>query len=263
MASRNVIIIQLRNPVGKEEPLPVLRVYDDVRMLRLKRAFFEDTLCQAAAVENADVKIAIAPPARVVWARDAISSLASRFPETRAYQSLASRCEIIGQAVAPIKKRTTDNLRRCLDAGHRNIVLMSGFVPTVSTELLSGALSYLNNHPIILGPTIEGGCYLVGLRSDCPEAASLISIGGDTSYKDSTEALSKAGLVWQEIDLCYDVTHQEDLEFIVREINHHRFLGDEETAKCTESVLSEFMSEADGKSAKSGAGSHRASSDES
>ncbi len=263
MASRNVILIQLRNPVGKEEPLPVLRVFDDVHMLRLKRAFFEDTLCQAAAVENTEIKIAIAPPARVVWAKDAISSLASRYPHTRAYQSLAPRTEIIGQAVAPITKRTTDNLRRCLEAGYRNVVLMGGFVPTVSTELLAGALAYLNNHPIILGPTIEGGCYLVGLRSDCPEAAALISIGVDTSYKDSTEALSQAGLAWQEIDLCYDVTHQEDLEFIVREINHHRFLGDEETAKCTEAVLSEFMSEGDGNPANFGADSRSASSDES
>jgi hypothetical protein len=262
MASRNVILVQVRNPVGKDEPLPVLRVFDDVRMLRLKRAFFEDTLCQAAAVENAELKIAFAPPARTVWAKDAMASLASRFPHIKAYQSLSSRTEVIGQAVAPITKRTTDNLRRCLEDGYQNIVLMSGFVPTVSSELLAGALNYLNNHPIILGPTIEGGCYLVGVRADCAEAASLISIGTDTSYKDSTAALASAGLSWQEIDLCYDITHQEDLEFIVREINHHRFLGDEETAKCTEAVLSEFMGEAQGKPAQFDANSHHAPSDE-
>lgn len=243
MASRNVIILQLRNPVGKEEPLPVLRVYDDIHMLRLKRAFFEDTLQQAARVENADIKIAVAPPSRSVWGKDAIANLAKRFPDERTFATLAARCEIVGQGVAPIDERTAENLQMALAAGYHKILLMSGYVPTVHAEQLAAAFTYLAEHPIILGPTIEGGCYLVGLRSDCPEAVSLVSIGTDTSYRDSTVALAKKKLKWQEIDLSYDVTHQEDIEFIVREINHARFTGDEEIGLCTESTLSEFMNE--------------------
>lgn len=261
MASRNVILLQLRNPVGKEESLPVLRVYDDVRMLRLKRAFFEDTLCQVAAIDSADIKVAVAPPSRSVWVREAISNLAARYPGRKSYQTLASRSEIIGQAVAPITTRTTDNLEHCLSAGYRHIILMSGYIPTVSSDIVADAMRHLNNHPIILGPTIEGGCYLVGIRSDCPEAASLISIGTDTSYKDSTEALTEAGLAWQEIDLSYDVTHQEDLEFIVREINHARFTGDEDTGLCTEAILAEYMNEPQGRAFSAANGRRRPSSE--
>jgi len=262
MASRNVIILQLRNPVGKEEPLPVLRVYDDIHMLRLKRAFFEDTLQQAARVENADIKIAVAPPSRSIWGKDAIASLAKRFPEERAFTNLAARTEIIGQGVAPIEERAAENLSMALAAGYKNILLMSGYVPTVHAEQLAGALEYLSKHPIILGPTIEGGCYLVGLRADCPEAASLVSIGTDTSYRDSTEALSKKKLKWQEIDLSYDVSHQEDIEFIVREINHARITGDEEIGLCTESILSEFMNEPERKTQASINGRKRSSNED-
>jgi glycosyltransferase A (GT-A) superfamily protein (DUF2064 family) len=249
MPSRNVIILQLRNPVGKSEPLPVLRVYDDIHMLRLKRALFEDTLHQAAQVENADIKVAVAPPARSVWGKEAVASLARRYGERRAFQTLAERCEVIGQGVAPIAARTAENLRAAIKAGYKHILLMSGYLPTIRAEQIADALKYLAEHPIILGPTIEGGCYLVGLRSDCPEAAPLVSVGSDTSYKDSTEALAAAGLAWQEIDLCYDISHQEDLEFIVREINHARFTGDEEIGLCTEAVISEFMNEPERKAA--------------
>jgi hypothetical protein len=241
MTTRSVILIQLRNPIGKDEPVPVLRVFDDVRMLRLKRAFFEDTLCQVAAAGPGDLKIAVAPPARAIWGREAVTNLVARFPRRRAFQTLAERTEVVPQAVAPIEERTTDNLRRCLGNGYDQVILLAGYIPTIRTELISTALRHLRRHSLILGPTIEGGCYLIGLRSDCPEAAELVSIGADTSYKDSTTALAAAGMAWQEIDLSYDVSHQEDLEFIVREINHCRFTGDEETARCTEALLAEFM----------------------
>jgi hypothetical protein len=244
MAQRSIILIQVRNPIGKNEPLPVLRVFNDVKMLKLKRAFFEDTLCQAAAVEGVDLKIAIAPPARGIWAKEAIESLAERFPDDRAFRSLAERAEIIAQPVAPIQKRSATNLKYCLDQGYRNIVLMGGYIPTISTDLIAGAFQHLAKHPLILGPTIEGGCYMVGLRSDCPDAAAIVSIGTDRAYKDSTESLSQAEIPWQEIDLSYDVSHQEDLEFIVNEINHCRITGDENTALCTESILAEYMREA-------------------
>lgn len=262
MASRNVIILQLRNPVGKEEPLPVLRVYDDIHMLRLKRAFFEDTLRQVARVDNADIKIAVAPPSRSIWGKDAVASLARAHPDERAFATLGSRCEIIGQGVAPIEERSRENLELALRAGYRNIVLMSGYVPTVKTEQIADAFQYLARHPIILGPTIEGGCYLVAMRSDCPEAASLVSIGSDSSYKDSTAGLSKEKLTWQEIDLSYDISHQEDIEFIVREINHARFTGDEETGLCTESLLAEFMNEPERKATAGANGRKRDSEHE-
>ncbi|HUU46717.1 MAG TPA: DUF2064 domain-containing protein [Acidobacteriota bacterium] len=243
MRKRDIVLIQVRNPVGKSEPLPVLRVFDDMRMLRLKRAFFEDTLCQVAGIDGVDIKIAVAPPPRSVWARDAIANLTERFPQHRSFQTLTDRTEVIAQAVAPIDKRSAANLKYCLEAGYRNIVLMGGYIPTINPELIATAFHYLSKHPLILGPTIEGGCYLVGLRSDCAEAADLVSIGTDVSYKNSTEALRETGITWQEIELCYDVSHQEDLEFIVREINHFRFTGDEETAQCTEATLAEFIRE--------------------
>lgn len=261
MASRNVIILQLRNPVGKEEPLPVLRVYDDIHMLRLKRAFFEDTLQQAARVEGADIRIAVAPPSRSVWGKDAIANLAKRYPDDRAFATLAARSEIIGQGVAPIDERTAENLQMAIATGYKNILLMSGYVPTVRAEQLAAAFTFLSEHPIILGPTIEGGCYLVGMRADCPEAAKLISIGADTSYRDSTEALGRKKLKWQEIDLSYDVSHQEDIEYIVREINHARFTGDEEVGLCTETILSEFMNEPERKTTASN-GRKRSSRDD-
>lgn len=262
MASRNVIILQLRNPVGKAEPVPVLRVYDDIHMLRLKRAFFEDTLRQVARVENADIKIAVAPPSRSVWGKDAVADLVKQHPDERCFANLAPRCEIIGQGVAPIEERSAENLGMALKAGYKNIILMSGYMPTLRTQQVADVLQYLSEHPIILGPTIEGGCYLVAMRSDTPQAASLVTIGGDTSYKDSTEALTKHKLTWQETDLSYDVSHQEDLEFIVREINHARFTGDEEIGLCTEEILSEFMSETERKAAAGANGRKRSIGDE-
>lgn len=250
MASKEAIIIQVRNPAGDGEPMPVLRVFDDQQMLRLKRAFFEDTLRQVAEIEGVDIKITIAPPSRVVWAKEAIEHLAERFSRRRRFRELAKRTQIAPQAVIPLEERTAQSLTQYLDDGYERVVLVGGYHPTLDPERLHDALRHLRNHPLILGPTIEGGCYLIGLRSDCRDAIGLVSLGSDIAYSHSTAALTRAGLAWQEIDLSYDVGHQEDLEFIVREINHCRYVGDEDTALCTESVLAEFI---DGKPIGDGA----------
>ena len=241
MAHKDTILVQLRNPTGKGEPTPVLRVFDDVKMLKLKRAFLEDTIRQVAEIENADLKIAVAPPSRALWAKDAIEHLTARFGDKKAYASLADRTEIITQTTEPLQKRTADNLQRCLENGYQRTVLVGGFTPTLDPQRVQDALNHLRKHPLILGPTIEGGCYLIGLRADCREAIGLVTVGSDVAYKDSTAALQEAGLPWQEIDLSYDVGHQEDLEYVVREINHCRYTGDEETGRCTEQVLAEFI----------------------
>jgi glycosyltransferase A (GT-A) superfamily protein (DUF2064 family) len=241
MARRDVIIVQLRNPTGKEEPLPVLRVFDDVKMLRLKRAFFEDTIRQAAEVKDVDIKIAVAPPSRAVWAEEAIEHLSERFSLQSGYRNLAQRTEIITQEVEPLEKRTACSLQKCLENGYQRTVLVGGYTPTLEPQRIEDALNHLRAHPLILGPTIEGGCYLIGLRSDCRDAIGLVTVGSDVAYKNSIANLAQAGISWQEIDLSYDVGHQEDLEYVVREINHCRYTGDEETGRCTEQLIAEFI----------------------
>jgi glycosyltransferase A (GT-A) superfamily protein (DUF2064 family) len=241
VARKDVIIVQLRNPTGKDEPLPVLRVFDDVKMLKLKRAFFEDTIRQVAEVENVDIKIAVAPPSRASWAKDAVAHLMERFGQKDNYRDLDKRTEIVPQSVSPLVERTAENLEQCMNNGYQRTVLVGGYMPTLEPQRMEEALHHLRKHPLILGPTIEGGCYLIGLRSDCKPAIGLVTVGSDVAYKDSIAALTAAGLEWQEIDLSYDVGHQEDLEFIVREINHRRYTGDEETGRCTEDVLAEFI----------------------
>ncbi len=241
MTQKDAIIVQLRNPAGPDEPIPILRVFDDEKMLRLKRAFFEDTLRQVAEIEPVDIKIAVAPPNRAGWAKVAISHLATRFARRKRFRELPERVEIITQTVAPLEERTAGSLEHCLDNGYERVVMVGGYHPTLDPHRLSEALRHLRQHPLILGPTIEGGCYLIGLRADCRKAIGLVTLGSDVSYQHSTSALSKAGLTWQESELSYDVVHQEDLEFIIHEINHCRFIGDEETARCTESILAEFI----------------------
>ena len=145
MDQRSIILIQVRNPIGKNEPLPVLRVFNDVKMLKLKRAFFEDTLRQIAMVEGVDLKIAIAPPARVVWAKEACANLAERFPEERMFRTLPDRVEVIAQPVEAIEKRSATNLRYCLEQGYRNIVLMGGYIPTINPDLIASAFHHLAN----------------------------------------------------------------------------------------------------------------------
>jgi rSAM/selenodomain-associated transferase 1 len=53
--------------------------------------------------------------------------------------------------------------------GYRAAVLIGTDVPAISRPLLSQALILLDAHDVVLGPAVDGGYYLLGLKQVIPE----------------------------------------------------------------------------------------------
>jgi hypothetical protein len=75
-----------------------------------------------------------------------------------------------------------------------------------------------------------------------PEWFEKIDWADDTkSYSQMTTVSDENGYNWKEMELWYDLRQPEDLEFLVRDINHFRLVGDERSAVRTEQVLGEIL----------------------
>jgi hypothetical protein len=84
------------------------------------------------------------------------------------------------------------------------------------------------------------------MNDNHPEVFDNIPVGTDQAYGALSDRLRELDLVWKELELWYDVSHQEDIEFIVRDINHFRLTGDEESARATEDVLARYVDQEKG-----------------
>ena len=125
--------------------------------------------------------------------------------------------------------------------GYTHVLAVGGYNPTLARRTLSVAFRELRHKPIVLGPTILGGLYLLGMDRDRPELLAGVPMGTDQACRVLSERLDEDGLEWAELDLWYDITHQENVEFVVRDINQFRLTGDEESGRATEEILASFL----------------------
>lgn len=237
----DALIISVKNPITDNDRPQALRVFTDEQMLELRTAFVEDTLCTCARLDGVDLKVSVAPKERVKMIERAIANLQQRHPKDSAISSLGQRLEILVQEVAPLGERIRDAVEHELAAGYQRVVVIGGYNPTITGTLLKTALREMHKHSVILGPTIRGSFYLIGVDAVHPGLFDDIPVGTDDAYAAIAKRLREANLAWKELDLWYDISHQEDFEFIVRDINQFRLTGNEYSARATEEILTQYL----------------------
>jgi glycosyltransferase A (GT-A) superfamily protein (DUF2064 family) len=235
------LIISIKNPISDNDRPPVLQVFTQDQMLELRTAFVEDTLCTCAQLEEVDLKVAVAPKERVKMVQRAINNLKARFPDKPEMASLPRRLEIFVQETAPLGERIRDVVDHAFEDGYRRVLVLGGYNPTITGKLINVALQEMKRHSVILGPTLRGSFYLIAMDAVHPGLFEDVPVGTDDAYAAITAHLREQDLAWKELDLWYDISHQEDIEFIVRDINQFRLTGNEVSGRATEDVLARYL----------------------
>ncbi len=95
-------------------------------------------------------------------------------------------------------------------AGCERVVIIGTDMPQCSPGRLNGAFAALDDHDLVLGPTEDGGYWLIGLRRPA-EIFDGIDWGTDTVLQATCAAADKAGLTTRLLDVVADVDRPDDL----------------------------------------------------
>jgi rSAM/selenodomain-associated transferase 1 len=106
--------------------------------------------------------------------------------------------------------RMHDAFDRAFTDGHDRAVIIGSDCPGVTTASLEEAFERLNDTDVVIGPALDGGYYLLGLRSPQPSLFrnmewSTQTVGEETRARARVQALSVA-----ELKPLSDVDHLED-----------------------------------------------------
>ena len=87
------------------------------------------------------------------------------------FQTLAVRyrltlCEQVGDDLG---HRMDHAITESLKKGYQYVLVIGTDIPAFSSETYKKAASLLKNHDIVIGPTHDGGYYLIGLKHPVPE----------------------------------------------------------------------------------------------
>lgn len=159
---------------------------------------------------------------RVAWLPD-VSKIIGYTPEgTQAtFCSLlpSEDFEFIPQRGQDLGERMSNLFEDLFQSGHTSISLIGSDCPDLPIEFLQKSLDYLKNPDVevVLGPSEDGGYYLVGLTRPQPEIFQGITWSTDKVLTETLNRIHQLKLKVALLPPWYDLDTWEDLKKFLRE----------------------------------------------
>lgn len=95
-------------------------------------------------------------------------------------------------------------------AGHTRVIIIGSDCPGITTEYLEEAFSALENNDVVIGPALDGGYTLLGMKQLHPTLFRDMSWSTDSVLPDTITRAGEAGLSVHQLTPLSDVDYIED-----------------------------------------------------
>ncbi|HEY3064874.1 MAG TPA: TIGR04282 family arsenosugar biosynthesis glycosyltransferase [Methylomirabilota bacterium] len=163
----------------------------------LSRRFLLDTIERVRAVDGAVVAVFYTPP------------------DSRAlFEALAPGVALVPQAGDDLGDRLVAGFEHLLARGHRPVLFIGSDTPTLPLAVFHEALARLAEPEVdvALGPTDDGGYYLIGLRQHHPALFASIPWSSERVAAETLRRARTAGLRVAVLPRWFDVDTAADLD---------------------------------------------------
>ena len=204
---KRAVILFTRVPkpgVTKTRLLPVLSAD---QCAGLHWAFLRDL---AAVYRQLDAHLFIAYTPDPDW-----ESLKSVFPDAG---YLPQKGDDLGERMYRV-------LRKVLNLGYESVVLTGADLPMMTATHLESGFATLEDHDIAIGPTSDGGYYLIGMKKPCRDVFRVEGYGRSNVFENTVMAAKDTGLSVGLALPCDDVDTPEDLKNLAETINPESHTG--------------------------------------
>ncbi len=115
------------------------------------------------------------------------------------------------QSEGDIGCRMASAFQASFEAGMNNVVLIGIDCPDLNAQLMAEAFQALHQHDLVLGPAVDGGYYLIGLRRLIPELFTGIRWSTAEVLPETLRIAHRLELAVAKLRLLSDVDRPEDL----------------------------------------------------
>lgn len=116
------------------------------------------------------------------------------------------------QAGEGLGEKMNNALNRVLELGYDAVVLTGADLPELTEDHLESGFRALAGADVVLGPTGDGGYYLVGVKAPAPFLFENQTYGAGSVYENTVSAARAAGASVAAAEPCDDVDTPEDLK---------------------------------------------------
>jgi rSAM/selenodomain-associated transferase 1 len=98
--------------------------------------------------------------------------------------------------------------------GFQKVLLLGGDTPTLPAEWIKEAVDRLDAFPLVLGPSADGGYYLIGGRPPIPALFDGIAWGTNSVLAVTLQKVTHLQIGCHLLPFWYDIDRPEDLAFL-------------------------------------------------
>jgi len=124
---------------------------------------------------------------------------------------LGADIQVAPQSSGNLGVRMQDAFKRAFESGSEAALLMGTDLPTLTSPILLQAMKGLEGRDIVLGPSVDGGYYLIGMKALHPALFEAKDWGTDRVYEQTLRAISHRGWTLSELPPLEDVDRPSDL----------------------------------------------------
>jgi len=210
---KKTIIVFCREPVPGETKTRLIPRLGASNAAAIAEAFTEDALAKAKTI-GLPIAIAGSGPRGAAGSRY-FRAIARRFGTALVEQGEGTLGMRMERALAPF-----------LPGG---AILIGTDTPSIPARLVRRNLTRLRTAPVVLGPSLDGGYYLVGVRGAMPDIFRGVRWGGARVLEQSVTRIRRAGVRYALGPSWYDVDRWSDLVLLAA---HLRQDGAREANPC-------------------------------
>jgi uncharacterized protein len=98
------------------------------------------------------------------------------------------------------------------EEGFKKVIIIGTDLPDINHEIIEKAFSYLETRDCVLGPSNDGGYYLLGFKKKVIDLFSGINWSTDSVLEKTEEQLTQIGTTYFLLNELVDIDTKEDLE---------------------------------------------------
>jgi rSAM/selenodomain-associated transferase 1 len=178
----------------------------------------------AAALADAFARDAIAKARLLELPLLIAGSAADELRHNRYFRLLARQCKavLVDQEQGHLGARMARVLAPLAQTG---VLLIGTDTPSLPITILRHARELLRRNRVVIGPSLDGGYYLVGIRGAMPDMFRSIRWGGSRVLEETMARLTRAGIRPALAPSWYDVDRWSDLMLLTEHLRRQSRRG--------------------------------------
>ncbi len=227
---KTCVIVFAKNPVPNRVKTRLVPPLSPEQAATLYTAFLTDWCTALAELPDVDIVIAYTP-------EDAQPDLQALIGDDATY---------IPQIGDDLGERLVSATRWAAEHGYTKILIVGSDSPTLPISYISEAITLLDARDIVIGPSVDGGYYLIGfavenLTKTVPLVFSEIAWSTAAVFQQTVTHVREAEGTLGLLPPWYDIDTAEDLAFLQAHISAMQLAGDTVQAVRTASILAELF----------------------